>query len=155
MSSAVFVRTNAINDDPGKASKLAKRFNEAMALRLTPEPVHIDPRQVGISPFNRLFSVQQVHNVIFKSLFKDGHDPLRPAPGILCEVREPGYMKELLDHNEKLCPTPPMPPLFCALVRPESLASNHDNVLRAHARGGLVQTQGGGRALSPGVQRGT
>ena len=123
-----FKRTNTDGDDPVKAPKLAKRFNEAMALALYPDPIRVDPRCIAVSTVNRLFSVQQVHNVIFKSLFKDGHDPLRPAPGILCEVRDPGYMKELLDYNEKLCATPLMPPLVRELVKYESLGANHYNV---------------------------
>ena len=117
MSSAGFVRTNTINDDPGEASKLAKRFNEAMALRLTPEPVYIDPRMIGISPLNRLFSVQQVHNVILKSVFKDGHDPDRPLAGICAEARDPAKLKPLVAHNEKLSKVPLMPPLFPDLIR--------------------------------------
>ena len=112
-----FKRTNTDGDDPVKAPKMAKRFNEAMTLALHPNPVRVDPRCIAISKVNRLFSVQQIHRVIFKSIFKDCHNPLRPAPGILCEVKEPAYKKELLDHNEKLCATPLMPPLFPDLVR--------------------------------------
>ena len=130
-----FKRTNTDGDDPVKAPKLANRFNEAMALALYPDPIRVDPRCIAVSTVNRLFSVQQVHNVIFKSLFKDGHDPLRPAPGILCEVRDPGYMKELLDYNEKLCATPLMPPLFRDLVKYESLGANHYNVALRMGRG--------------------
>ena len=120
-----FKRTNTDGDDPVRAPKLAKRFNEAMSLALYPDPIHVDPRCIAVSKVNRLFSVRQIHSVIFPSIFKDGHDPLRPAPGILCEVKDPAYMKELLDHNEKLCATPLMPPLFRDLVPYESLGANH------------------------------
>ena len=124
-----FKRTNTDGDDLVKAPKLAKRFNEAMSLASYPDPIRVDPRCIAVSKCNRLFSVQQLHCVIFKSIFKDGHDPLRPAPGILCEVRDPAYMKELLDDNEKLCATPLMPTLYRDLVRYESLGANHYNVV--------------------------
>ena len=87
-----FKRTNTDGDDPVKAPKLEKRFNEAMALALYPDPIRVDPRCIAVSPVNRLFSVKQVHKVIFPSIFKDAHDPLRPAPGILCEVKDLAYM---------------------------------------------------------------
>ena len=85
----VFNRTDNGNDDPVKAVKMGKRFNEAMTLALNPEPSPVDPRLIGINPVNRLFSVMQCHNVILKGIIKDGHDPTRPAPGILAEVNDP------------------------------------------------------------------
>ena len=106
-----FKRTNTDRDDPVKAPKMAKRFNEAMSLALYPDPIHVDPRCIAVSKCNRLFSVQQLHNMIFKSIFRDGHDPLRPAPGILAEVNEPKEITALGDHNEKLSSSPLMPPL--------------------------------------------
>ena len=45
----VFNRTDNGNDDPVKAVKMGKRFNEAMTLALNPEPVYIDPRAIAIS----------------------------------------------------------------------------------------------------------
>ena len=153
-----FKRTNADGDDPVRAPKLAKRFNEAMALALNPNPIGVDLRCIAVSMVNRLFSVRQVHSVIFKSLFKDGHDPLRPAPGILCEVKDPGYMKALLDHNEKLCATPPhaapVPRARALRVpggEPLQRGSAHGARLYTLARGGLVQTQRGRRALGHSV----
>ena len=44
MATVGFARTNTANDDPAKASKLAKRFNHAMTLALNPEPSLVDPR---------------------------------------------------------------------------------------------------------------
>lgn len=52
MATVGFARTNTANDDPAKASKLAKRFNHAMTLALNPEPVYIDPRAIAISEKN-------------------------------------------------------------------------------------------------------
>ena len=75
----VFNRTDNGNDDPVKAVKMGKRFNEAMTLALNPEPSLVDPRMIGISQVNRLFSVMQCHNVILKGVIKDGHDATRPA----------------------------------------------------------------------------
>ena len=116
----VFNRTDNGNDDPVKATKMGKRFNEAMALALNEgNPGLVDPRMTGISPVNRLFSVMQCHNVILKGILKDGHDPTRPAPGILAEVKEPKEIKALGDHNEKLSSSPLMPPLHRDLLRYE------------------------------------
>ena len=96
---------------------MAKRFNEAMALALNPEPVLVDPRMCGVSLVNRLFSVMQIHKVILPSVIKEGHDPHRPVPGILCEVKEPGALKAFVAHNVKLSRSPLMPPLDPSLLR--------------------------------------
>ena len=144
-ASYTFKRTNTDNDDPVRAPKLANRFNDAMALALFPNPQRVDPRCIAIIQVNRLFSVQQLHRVILKSIFKDGHDPSRPAPGILCEVRDPAYVKKLIEHNEKLCATPLMPPLFPEHVEYESLASNHYNAVLRLGQA-CVHTPAGGLA---------
>ena len=102
----VFNRTDNGNDDPVKAVKMGKRFNEAMTLALNPEPSLVDPRLIGISPVNRLFSVMQCHNGILKGIIKDGHDPTRRAPGILAEVNEPLEIKALGDHRRNLAHRP-------------------------------------------------
>ena len=113
--------------DPVKGTKMAKRFNQAMALALNPDPVTVDPRCCGVSEVNRLFSVMQLHKVILKSVLKDGHDPSRPVPGILCEVKEPEALKALIAHNVKLSKSPLMPPLDISLLRYEILGGTHYN----------------------------
>ena len=113
--------------DPVKGTKMAKRFNEAMALALNPEPVLVDPRCCGVSLVNRLFSVMQIHKVILPSVIKEGHDPHRPVPGILCEVTEPEALKAFVEHNVKLSKSPLMPPLDPSLLRYEILGGTHYN----------------------------
>ena len=85
----VFNRTDNGNDDPVKAVKMGKRFNEAMTLALNPEPALVDPRVIGINLVNRLLSEMQCHNMILQGIIKDGHDPTRPARGILADVKDP------------------------------------------------------------------
>ena len=113
--------------DPVKGTKMAKRFNDALALALNPEPVLVDPRCCGVSLVNRLFSVMQIHKVILPSVIKEGHDPHRPVPGILCEVTEPGALKAFVEHNVKLSKSPLMPPLDPSLLRYEILGGTHYN----------------------------
>ena len=114
--------------DPVKATKLSKRFGEAMALAINPEPVTVDPRAIGISKLNRLFSVKQVHNVLLPSIHKHGFDPRRPLAGILCEVRNVAKLEALIAHNKQLCEAPGMPPLYPEYIRFECLAATHLNV---------------------------
>ena len=125
MPSHVFTRTDSIIDDPAKASKRTKPFNEAMSLATNPEPVHINPRTIAIDNHNRLPSARQVHNAILKSVFNDGHGPSRPVPGILCEVQDPTALKELVAHNEKVSKSPLMTPLGPSLLRYEILGGTH------------------------------
>ena len=97
-----FVRSNTANDDPRKATKLAKRFKQAMTLALSPEPVPVDPRMIAISMVNRLLAVHQVHNVILNSVATDGYDPNRPPAGILCEARKSELVKALVQHPDHI-----------------------------------------------------
>ena len=67
--------------------------------------------------------------MILPSVSKDGYDPNRPLPGLVCEARSPEIVKPLVAHNEKLCNSSSlMPPLFPDLIRYECLAATHLNV---------------------------
>ena len=67
--------------------------------------------------------------MILHSVSKDGYDPNRPLPGLVCEARSPEIVKPLIAHNEKMCNASSlMPPLSPDLVRYECLAATHLNV---------------------------
>ena len=122
-------RPVAENEDPTKANKLSKRFNDGMATAINPEPQQIDPRALGVSSVNRLFSIQHVHCTILQSMVADGHDESRPSVGICVEVRDKKALEKLIRHNQNLAATSPlMPKVYAELIRYECLASTHYNV---------------------------
>ena len=89
----------------------------------------IDPRSLAISRNNRQFNALHVHNVILKSIARDGHDPTRPHVGICVEVTDPAQLKDLVEYNEELTNNSDlMPPLHKSLVQFECLDSTHYNV---------------------------
>ena len=115
-------------EDATKIDRLAKRYEQALALAINDEPLPIDPRQIGISKINRLFNINQVHNVILRSVITDGHDPTRPDIGICVEYTDPQKRKDLVDYNRELTLLSPlMPPLHEDLMRYEALACTHYN----------------------------
>ena len=116
-------------DDPSKVLKMGERVAAAMRLRVAPGEARLSPSSVGISPWNGLFSVHQVHNTILKSFCVDGHDPNRPQVGICCEVRDPGARLSLENHNNNLSDSSPlMPRVETGAIRYEALACTHYNV---------------------------
>ena len=108
---------------------MGERVAAAMRLRVAHGEARLSPSSVGISPWNRLFSVHQVHNTILKSFCVDGHDPNRPQVGICCEVREPGARLALEIHNKNLADSSPlMPRVETGAILYEALACTHYNV---------------------------
>ena len=115
-------------EDATKIDRLAKRYEQALALATNDEPLPIDPRQIGISKANRLFNINQVHNVILRSVITDGHDPTRPDIGICVELTDPQKRRDLVEYNRELTLLSPlMPPLHEDLMRYEALACTHYN----------------------------
>ena len=116
-------------EDPLKLRRIAKRVQEAIAAAVHAEPLRIDPRAIGVSPLNRLFSIQQVHNTLLASIVKDGHDPTRPQVGICVEIRDPAALKSLVNFNASMARTSPlMSKVHPELLRYECLSSTHYNV---------------------------
>ena len=123
-------------EDPTKVDRLAKRYEQALALAVNDKPILIDPRHVGVSKVNRLFNINHVHNSILKSMVNEGHDASRPDIGICVELHDPEKKKDLVEHNKQLTELSPlMPPLHEDLMRYESLASTHYNIALRLGRG--------------------
>ena len=135
------------NEDPAKTNKLGKIYLEALAMKLNPEPVHLDPRQVGVSKANRLFSIKHVHHTILDSCAKDGHDPNRSQPGVCCETTK-ADQKELVRHNMEIAnASAMMPQPDPELMRYEGLAGNHYNVALRCGKDGMQSPAGDLSAL--------
>ena len=81
-----------------------------MSKALYPQAQRLKPESLGVSPLNRIFSVQQVHSAILRSYVEDGFDPERPQMGICCEIRNPAKRKILQAHNESLAAMSPLMP---------------------------------------------
>ena len=130
-------------EDPTKLGRLAKRVEQAMALAINPEPVRLDPHMVGVSPLNRLFSIQQVHNTILRSIIQDGHDPGRPHVGVACEIRAPEKVASLVQYNEAMAARSPlMPKVDTDLMRYEGLSCTHYNMSLRLGKDGLASPAG-------------
>ena len=69
-------------EDPQKILQLGKRYELAMSMALFNHATTLPPHVVGISPLNRLFSVQQVHKTIIRSFVNDGHIDDKPHIGV-------------------------------------------------------------------------
>ena len=119
-------RPTRSDEDPQKVHRLAKRYELALSQAVNEQAQQIDPRALGVSPRNRLFSIQRLHSVIIRSYAKDGHDPSRPLVGICREVTDPAKLASLIDHNQGLSDSSPlMPPTYKNLMGYEVAACNH------------------------------
>ena len=124
----------AIAPADGKApqvKQLAKRVEKILEGALDyGEPRKLPPHYLGVSPLNRQFSVQHVHQGILAS-FKDyGHSQMRTQIGI-CVQHKAGSktLAELRKHNEQLSDCSPLFPRHAAeRMDYECLASTHYNV---------------------------
>ena len=101
-ANANWKRTPQKLDDPNKSKLLAKRYQQALDMAKNEQAQQIDPRSLAISRSNRQFNALHVHNVILKSIARDGHDPSRPHVGICVEVTDPAQLKDLVEYNEEL-----------------------------------------------------
>ena len=129
-------------EDATRHSQLGKRCNEAMASALYPNPIRIVPKLLGISKFNRLFSVQQVHGVILASMVKDGHDASRAQIGVCVELQDSQQKADLVAHNERQSESSPLMPPVDKDMRYEILGATHYNVALRCGEAGMQSPAG-------------